>query len=122
MKNFDLDGNPSDAPKDPGNSVAVLLERLQEIDPGDMATALCTLEFHNQLQGFQIKSPHYQFDQTELYLSRGLKDEVEKIYLELARHLRSRTQGANQLLDAVFELFAKTLASLLQVSRFISNN
>ena len=122
MKNvFSLSEKTELAPELPP-SVEALLERLQEIDPAEMASALCNLEFHNQLQGFQIKSPHFQFDETQLYLSRGLKDEVEKIYLDLARHLKARSDGANQLLDAVFELFTRTLTSLMQVSRFISNN
>lgn len=122
MRDFFNPGEISASPKEAAAPVGTLLERLREIDPNEMASALCTLEFHNQLKEFQIRTPHFEMDESQLFFSRGLKDEVENIYLELASHLRAKTQGANVLLDAVFDLFTRTLASLPRVAHFVSNN
>jgi hypothetical protein len=106
----------------PDDQVAALLGRLQDINPADMAQALCTLEFHNKINDFFPCGAAVQMDQTKLYFSRGLKDEVQSIYRELAQQLRARAQGSVQLMEAVFVFLSKTLREVVRVNHFVSNN
>lgn len=99
-----------------------LLSRLHDIEPEEMAKALFTLEFHNTLGNVLAKSSSVFSDQSELFFSRGLKDEIQSIYLELAKHLKSQTYGSSQLMNAVFDFFTHTMKSLVKVRHFVSSN
>jgi hypothetical protein len=102
--------------------VMALLGRLSDMQPEAMAEALCHLEllktFPESYDGFRGKGPH----QSKIYFSRGLKKEMEKIYMELARHLQARSDGSQDLMNAIFEFLDETLSSLLKVPHLISMN
>ena len=104
------------------SDVYVLLERLKEITPLELAEALCILESHkNFSEASQIFSSTIS-DSTKLYLSRILKKEMETIYLELAKHLRNKSHGSVNLLNTVFDFLAKTMKVLVRVPHLVSLN
>jgi hypothetical protein len=108
--------------KEKATEIEALLARLHDIEPQDMAKALFTLEFHKELGTVLAKNSGTQPDQSELFFSRSLKDEIQSIYLELARHLKEQTYGSSQLMNAVFDFFTHTMKSLVKVSHFVSSN
>ena len=100
-----------------------LVSRLQDLCPNEMAKALITLEFHKKFsQAFRSYNAAMQQDPTPLFFSRGLKHEIQTIYLELARHLKAKNHGATDLMNQVFDFFGATLKSLLKVPNLVSNN
>ena|SRR5215831_1034516 len=100
-----------------------LVTRLQDLCPQQMAKALYTLEFHKKLNTTFRTHIHWsnQFP-TDLYFSRGMKQEIQTIYLELARHLKAKNQGATDLMNQVFDFFTETVKSLVKVPFLVSNN
>lgn len=103
--------------------IEALVSRLQDLCPEEMAKALITLEFHKKFsQAFRGYSAALAQDPTALFFSRGLKHEIQTIYLELARHLKAKNHGATELMNQVFEFFGDTLKSLMKVPNLISNN
>ena len=121
IREFD-ENSPQDGPK---KSIEIedLLSRLQDLCPDEMAKALCTIEFHKKFnQAFLNYNSSMEQDPTPLFFSRGLKNEIQAIYLELARHLKAKNHGANELMNQVFDFFSQTLKSLLKVPNLISNN
>ncbi len=114
--------NRSDSSPAPTEAVEDLLQRLEGLCPREMAEALCTLEFHqhfaNQASSFNPNSP----GETSIYFSRGLKKEIQGIYLELAKHLRAENRDAHQLMDRVFEFFDETMKFLAQSPLLVSSN
>jgi len=108
--------------KEKDNEVEALLDRLHDIEPNEMAEALFVLEFHKELGKILAKSAGPDVDLSQLFLSRGLKDEIQSIYLELAKHLKAQSYGANQLMNAVFDFFTHTIKSLVKVPHFLSSN
>ncbi|MCC6273244.1 MAG: hypothetical protein IT572_07225 [Deltaproteobacteria bacterium] len=112
----------SSEPKKP-IEIEDLVSRLQDLCPEEMAKALFTLEFHKKFsQAFQGYHAAMQQDPTSLFFSRGLKHEIQTIYLELARHLKAKNAGATELMNQVFDFFGATLKSLLKVPNLVSNN
>ena len=100
-----------------------LVSRLQDLCPEEMAKALFTLEFHKQFsQAFRGYHAAMQQDPTPLFFSRGLKHEIQTIYLELARHLKAKNEGATDLMNQAFDFFGATLKSLTKVPNLVSNN
>ncbi len=102
--------------------IEALLDRLHDIEPQEMARALFTLEFHSHMGKVLAKNPALSPDNTQLFFSRGLKDEIQAIYLELAKHLKEQTHGSSQLMNAVFDFFSHTMKSLVKVQHFVSPN
>lgn len=102
--------------------VAALLGSLSDLEPKAMAEALCNLEllrtFPESYDSFMGMGPH----QSKIYFSRGLKKEMERIYMELARHLQARSNGSQDLMNAIFDFLDDTLSSLLEVPHLISMN
>ncbi len=99
-----------------------LFSRLVDIGPQEWAEALLHLESFQNHFGLFLKLPLSCLDGSKLYFSRGLKDEIESIYLELARHLRSKSSGSVDLMNAVFEFFTKTLSELARSPILLSMN
>ncbi len=108
--------------REKSTDIEALLARLSDIEPKEMAEALCTIEFHKELNKMLARHPAVDLDLTKLFFSRGLKDEIQAIYLELAKHLRAESHGASNLMNAVFDFFSSTIKSLLKVPHFFSNN
>jgi len=102
--------------------IEALLDRLSDIEPKEMARALFTLEFHKEMGQVIACNPAISPDQGELFFSRGVKDEIQMIYLELAKHLKDQTHGASQLMNAIFDFFTLTMKSLVKVPHFVSSN
>jgi hypothetical protein len=108
--------------KDQHPEIRALMGRLTEMEPRELAEALFHLEsFKDFPQIFTNVSRRSQ-DQTKLYFSRGLKNEMESIYLDLAKHLRKRSEGSVALMNAVFEFLGKTLLSFIDVPYLTSMN
>jgi len=119
----EIDDNSRESGPQKSIEIEDLLSRLQDLCPDEMAKALCTIEFHKKLsQAFLNHNAAMEQDPTLLFFSRGLKKEIQTIYLELARHLKAKNHGANELMNQVFDFFSKTLKSLLKVPNLISNN
>ncbi len=121
IREFDANSRNSE-PKKPVE-IADLITRLQDLCPEEMAKALITLEFHKKFSGsFQAFQQAMAQDPTPLFFSRGLKHEIQSIYLELARHLKAKNQGATDLMNQVFDFFNATLKALSKVPYLVSNN
>jgi hypothetical protein len=106
----------------PSEAVEELLQRLEDLCPKEMAEALCNLEFY---QCFAGKTPSFNPHlpgESSIYFSRGLKQEIQEIYLELAKHLRTENRQAHQLMDRVFEFFDETMRFLVQAPLLVSSN
>lgn len=102
--------------------VIELMERLDEIAPHEMAQALYHIESLKEFPQLFNPSLLREGEESRIYFSRGLKQEIESIYLELAKHLRCRSNGSIDLMNAVFDFLGKTLASFLEVPSLISMN
>ena len=103
--------------------IEALLNRLQGICPTELAQALYTLEFHqNFSQTFSKYLQETDPDSTTLYFSRGLRQEVQAIYLEMAQHLKANNPGSVELMNRIFEFFKETMKSLVQVPYLVSLN
>jgi len=102
--------------------VETLLTRLNDIEPKDMAEALFVLEFHKELGQVVARCTNAESDHSQLIFSRSMKDEIQTIYLELAKHLRAQSHGSTQLMNAVFDFFNLTLKSLVKVPLLVSSN
>ncbi len=99
-----------------------LMERIKGIKPVEVAEALSTLESHKNFSQVSSYCMASSMDQTKLFFSRGLKNEIESIYLELAKHLRDQTTGSIPLMNAIFDLFSESLKALFKVPQFLSMN
>ena len=112
----------NEASRKPSEAVEALLHRLESLCPKEMAEALCNLEFHknfsNRAPAFNPHAP----GETSLYFSRGLKREIQGIYLELAQHLKAQNRDAHQLMDRVFAFFDQTMKFLIQSPLLVSSN
>ena len=114
--------NRFEASPAPGEAVEDLLQRLEGLCPREMAEALCNLEFHQRFAGKSTSfNPHVPGD-SSIYFSRGLKKEIQGIYLELAKHLRAQNSDAHKLMDRVFEFFEETMKFLAQSPLLVSSN
>lgn len=113
--------NRSESFQLPGEAVEDLLQRLEELCPREMAQALCTLEFHERFAKSSSFNPHSP-GETSIYFSRGLKQEIQGIYLELARHLKAENRDAHKLMDRVFEFFEQTMKFMVQSPLMVSSN
>jgi len=102
--------------------IRALMARLSEITPIDMARALYHLESFSKIPQIFMKSPQGVLEETQMYFSRGLKSEVEEIYLELAKHLRAKSRGSVDLMNAVFDFFSQTLHTMVEIPHLISMN
>jgi hypothetical protein len=103
--------------------VAALFARLGELNPQAMAAALCHLEALKTFPlSFGSRHPAMHKGPYLTGFSREMKREMEKIYLELARHLQARSCGSQDLMNAIFEFLDQTLSSLLSVPHLISMN
>jgi hypothetical protein len=102
--------------------VLALFARLGDLEPKAMAEALCHLELLKTFPGNYEKIFSGKEDQSKTFFSRGLKKEMEKIYMELARHLQARSQGSQDLMNAIFDFLDDTLSFLLEVPHLISMN
>lgn len=102
--------------------VEALMGRLMELEPKEMADALYHLETLKEFPHILSRTPQTQKEETKLYFSQGLKHEMETIYLELAKHLRTQSGGAVDLMNAVFDFFSKTLKALPEVPHLFSMN
>lgn len=119
----EFDANSLDTEKKKAVEIEDLMTRLQDLCPEEMAKALITLEFHKKFSGsFQAFQTAMAQDPTPLFFSRGLKREIQAIYLELARHLKAKNQGATDLMNQVFDFFNATLKALSNVPNLVSNN
>ncbi len=96
--------------------VKALLARLSDIQPHEMAEALFTVETESQFPHIFAQVSGVLGDQSKMCFSRGLKNEIESIYLELAQHLRSKTPGSTDLMNEVFDFLKKTLVSLIKTN------
>lgn len=106
----------------PSEAVEELLQRLEGLCPREMAEALCALEFH---QRFADKAPTFNPHapgETSIYFSRGLKEEIQEIYVELAKHLRAQNEDAHELMDRIFEFFEETVKFLVQSPLLVCSN
>ena len=102
--------------------VLALFARLGDLEPRAMAEALCHLEL---LKAFPKNYEIFlgvKEEQSRTCFSRGLKKEMEKIYMELARHLQQRSHGSQDLMNAIFDFLDETLSFLLEVPNLISMN
>jgi len=121
IREFDLNSHAVEGKKTV--EIADLINRLQDLCPEEMAKALITLEFHKKFSGsFQAFQAAIAQDPTPLFFSRGLKREIQAIYLELARHLKAKNEGASDLMNQVFDFFNATLKALSNVPNLVSNN
>ena len=103
--------------------VRALLARLTELEPKDLAMALYHLETIKEVPYLSFHRPQFNSKmETQIYFSRGLKKEIEEIYLDLARHLKSRSKGSQDLMNAVFDFLGKTLTSMIEVPYLVSMN
>lgn len=102
--------------------VAVLFSRLSDLTPREMAEALCQLEILKTFPRYFASPPPGGEDQSRLFFSRGIKKEMEGIYLGLARHLEARSLGSQDLMNAIFEFLERTLHSLIKIPHLISMN
>lgn len=104
--------------------VRALMLRLMELEPKDLAMALYHLETFKEAPYLSRYRSNLEStkDQTQMFFSRGVKEEVEAIYLDLARHLKSRSKGSHDLMNAVFEFLGKTLNSMVDVPHLVSMN
>jgi hypothetical protein len=102
--------------------VLALFARLSGLNPKAMAEALCHLEILKTFPQTYDKFLGVKDDQSKTYFSRGIKKEMEKIYMGLARHLQARSQGSHDLMNAIFDFLDATLSSLMEVPNLISMN
>ena len=112
----------TESPDQSHPEVQALMSRLLDIEPMEMAKALYNLESRKTFSYLYLYSPDGDEVQTDLMFSQGLKDEIESIYLELAQHLRSKSVGSVDLMNAVFDFFSETMGSITKVPWLISNN
>lgn len=102
--------------------IRALMSRVGEIEPKALAEAFYHLESTKEFPHLFVKNHSLRAEETQIYFSRGLKNEIESIYLELAKHLESKTQGSLDLMNAIFDLFTDTLASLVKIPYLASPN
>ncbi len=103
--------------------ITALMARLTELEPKELALALYHLETFKEAPYLSCYQAHVDLEQnTQLFFSRGLKQEFEAIYLDLARHLKSRSKGSHDLMNAVFDFLGKTLTSMIDVPYLVSMN
>ena len=102
--------------------IRALMARLTEMDPRELAEALFHLESFKDFPHIFTNVSRRSHDQSKLFFSRGLKSEMESIYLDLAEHLRKRSEGSVDLMNAVFEFLGKTLLSFIDVPYLTSMN
>ncbi|HKY62345.1 MAG TPA: hypothetical protein VJR29_02910 [bacterium] len=114
--------NRSESSQLPSEAVEDLLQRLEELCPREMAQALCTLEFHEHLAKKSASFNPHSPGETSIYFSRGLKQEIQGIYLELAKHLKAQNRDAHKLMDRVFEFFEQTMKFMVQSPLMVSSN
>ena len=102
--------------------IIALMERLDDIEPKELAEALYHIESLKEFPHIFTSTLSQLVEEDKIYFSRGLKQEMETIYLELAKHLRSRSKGSIDLMNAVFDFLGKTLTSFMEVPHLISLN
>lgn len=104
------------------SEVEELITKLESIRPEDFALALCHLESRDRLHKIHLKSKNKNIEQSSLFFARGLQHEMKNMYLQLARHLRARSDGSSQLMHRMFDFFSKTMIELTQLPQFNSQN
>jgi hypothetical protein len=86
---------------------------ITHMDPKELAQAIYLLEY-NQCRTSLAEIPSFPNEefQNRIYFSRGVKNDIEKIFMAVAEHFRRVPGEASAMVDQIFHYFYKTLVHL----------
>ena len=96
---------------------------ITQMDPKELAQAIYLLEY-NECRTSLSDLPIIQNDDfsNHIYFSKGLKNDIEKIFMAVAEHFRRMPGQASETVDRIFHYFYKTLVHLSTDSGLTSQN
>ena len=96
---------------------------ITQMDPKELAQAIYLLEY-NECRNSLSDLPVFQMDglNNRIYFSKGLKNDVEKIFMAVAEHFRRMPGQASETVDRIFHYFYQTLVHLSTESGLTSQN
>ncbi len=96
---------------------------ISQMDPKELAQAIYLLEY-NDCRG-SLSDSHRSLDaklKNRIYFSKGLKNDIEKIFMAVVEHFRRMPGEVSPVVDQIFHYFYQTLVHLTTKQGLISNN
>jgi hypothetical protein len=110
----------SDGPLPPLRDLNSFIIRM---DPKELAEAIYLLESHRCRRTLPDLSPNQNEDfKDRVDSSKGVKDNIEKIFMAVAEHFRRGPGEASEMVDQIFHYFYKALVHLVTDQGFTSHN
>src|SRR5215831_19343852 len=96
---------------------------ITQMDPKELAQAIYLLEY-NECRNSLSDLPIFHSDglNNRIYFSKGLKNDIEKIFMAVAEHFRRMPGKASETVDQIFHYFYQTLVHLSTKSGLTSQN
>ncbi len=96
---------------------------ISQMDPKELAQAIYLLEYNDcRITLADLPMAGGEKLETRLYFSRGLKSDIEKIFMAVVEHFRRMPGEASEMVDQIFHYFYQTLVHLATRQGLISYN
>lgn len=96
---------------------------ISQMDPKELAQAIYLLEYNDCRSS--LSDSHSSLDaklKNRIYFSKGLKNDIEKIFMAVVEHFRRMPGEVSPVVDQIFHYFYQTLVHLTTKQGLISNN
>ncbi|MFO1520137.1 MAG: hypothetical protein U1F57_10820 [bacterium] len=104
-------------------SLGELHSCISQMDPKELAQAIYLIEYNECRNSLADVTYNFQDGfKNRLYSSKGLKNDIEKIFMAVAEHFRRMPGEASETVDEIFHYFYKTLVHLSTKQGLSSHN
>jgi hypothetical protein len=96
---------------------------ISQMDPRELAHAIYLLEYSECVPSLaRVQANSDEKLQNQVFFSKGLKNDIEKIFMAVAEHFRRMPGEASSVVDEIFHYFYKAIICLTTKQGLISNN